>query len=389
MQPISRWLVVLACLSGGVASGQEDDLTRRASWSAPSAGQVKAELDKWLASRDLTEDQQKKIAAVWEAADDESASDPTLNLQRLVESAGLVWPEAAQVVDVTNKLQVQLPVAHFDILAEPVSEQSDPGEGSEENEGSEDNAEPANGEAEANGQAEQEVEADPDRWVRNNLRLHYARWLAQHELYDESLDLIRSLKPDDVVDPASLLFYQSAAYHFLLNKTEGLATIEKLLENEENIPRRYSLTASLMAADLKPLKTDSLDEIARLMDDIERRLRLQRAGKRVRQEEDDVVAKLDKMIEELEKQQKEGQPGGGAGNSNNPSQPMQESQIGGGPIGEGNVDPKQLAAREGWGNLPPKERQEALQQITKDLPAHYREAVEEYFRKLARDGANP
>jgi hypothetical protein len=36
--------------------------------------------------------------------------------------------------------------------------------------------------------------------------------------------------------------------------------------------------------------------------------------------------------------------------------------------------------------LPPKERQEALQQISKELPAHYREAIEEYFRKLAREG---
>jgi hypothetical protein len=36
--------------------------------------------------------------------------------------------------------------------------------------------------------------------------------------------------------------------------------------------------------------------------------------------------------------------------------------------------------------LPAKDRQEVLQQISKDLPAHYRETIEEYFRKLARDG---
>ena len=80
-----------------------------------------------------------------------------------------------------------------------------------------------------------------------------------------------------------------------------------LLENESAIPRRYAAVASLMEADIKPLKTDSLDEIARLMEDIERRLKLARAGKRVRQQEDDVVAKLDKMIEKMEEQKKQQQ----------------------------------------------------------------------------------
>jgi hypothetical protein len=64
---------------------------------------------------------------------------------------------------------------------------------------------------------------------------------------------------------------------------------------------------------------------------------------------------------------------------------MQDSNPGGG-SGPGEVDPKKTGARAGWGNLPPKQRQEALQQIAKGLPAHYREVIEEYFRKLARDG---
>jgi hypothetical protein len=54
--------------------------------------------------------------------------------------------------------------------------------------------------------------------------------------------------------------------------------------------------------------------------------------------------------------------------------------------GPGNVDPKKLGSDSDWGNLPPKERGEALQQLAKDLPSHYREVIEEYFRKLAREG---
>jgi hypothetical protein len=140
-----------------------------------------------------------------------------------------------------------------------------------------------------------------------------------------------------------------------------------------------------MQSDLEPLRPDSLDEISRLMDNIHVRLGHGRAGKRVRKEEDDVVAKLDKLIEQLEQQASAAAAAGVGGGSNAPSAPMEDSRPGGG-SGPGNVDPKQLGTDTDWGNLPPKEREEALQQLSKDLPSHYREVIEEYFRKLAREG---
>jgi hypothetical protein len=50
------------------------------------------------------------------------------------------------------------------------------------------------------------------------------------------------------------------------------------------------------------------------------------------------------------------------------------------------VDQKDVGETPDWGDLPPKQRKEALQQMGKDLPAHFRELIEEYFRKLAQDG---
>jgi hypothetical protein len=67
---------------------------------------------------------------------------------------------------------------------------------------------------------------------------------------------------------------------------------------------------------------------------------------------------------------------------------MQDSMPAGGK-GPGDVDPKKIGAKSGWGDLPPKQREQAMQQISKDLPAHYREVIEEYFRKIARDSGNP
>ena len=220
-----------------------------------------------------------------------------------------------------------------------------------------------------------------DVFVRSNLRLYYGRWLAQHDLYDEALEQFDGLKPDDVVDPASLLFYQSIGYHRLLDKAKCLESASLLLENEDSIPKRYATLAQMMTADIQPLKPDSLDEIARLMDDIRRRQELYRSGKIVISKEEDVVAKLDKIIEELEEQAPGGNgPGGGA----NPSQPLPDSQAAGG-SGPGNVDRRSIIPGGDWGSLPPKEHEAAMAELAKDLPGHYREVIEEYFKRLARE----
>jgi hypothetical protein len=341
---MKRKYPVIMCLLCGLAfaaSLQADvDLEKRATWQQPAEAEIKAQIDQWLEDRQADETTRARVETVWS---EEMASVLAMEtLDRLATTIALVDETTVALVDMCGQGQPSLVPANFDFL--------------------------------------QDTGLPP--LVRNNLRLYYARWLAQQEFYDESLAQIADLKPEDVADPASLLFYQGICHHRLLQKDECLASLAKLLENKGQIPKRYETLAMLMEADLSPLKTDSLDEIARLMDDIERRLGFGRAGTRVREEEDDVIAKLDKMIEELQKQQ---QQASGSGGGQQSGQPMQDSMPGGG-SGPGEVEQRRIGSRAGWGDLPPKQRQEALQQIAKGLPSHYRQVIEEYFRKLARDG---
>ncbi len=111
---------------------------------------------------------------------------------------------------------------------------------------------------------------------------------------------LADLQPADVVDPASLLFYQSVCQHWMLHKTEGLKSIAKLLEQKKTIPRRYAQMAELMQADLSALEDDSLDHISRRMNDVTRRLDFGHAGKQVRGVEDGIIASLDKLIKQKE-----------------------------------------------------------------------------------------
>jgi len=98
-----------------------------------------------------------------------------------------------------------------------------------------------------------------------------------------------------------------------------------------------------------------------------------------------VIKSLDKMIEELEQQAADAAAAAGeAGGNLAPVQPAQDSFPLGGK-GRGSVTQRDIGHESGWGDLPPRQRQEALQQIGKEFPAHYRDVIEQYFRKLASD----
>jgi hypothetical protein len=220
----------------------------------------------------------------------------------------------------------------------------------------------------------------------NNLRLWYGRWLAQQSLFDEASEQLEGLKPDDVVDPASLLFYQSVAYHQLLKQESGVETIGRLLDGESLGPKRYMTVARLMDAELRAMREDSLEHIAMRMEDIQRRLRLGRSGPKVRTVENGVITSLDKLIKELEdKQQQQQQMQAADGQNMQPSQAAPRSAPMGGK-GRGEVAKRNIGSQSGWGNLPPKQRDEAMQQIGREFPSHYRDVIEQYFRKLATEG---
>ncbi|MEE8451768.1 MAG: hypothetical protein V3R99_07625 [Thermoguttaceae bacterium] len=223
--------------------------------------------------------------------------------------------------------------------------------------------------------------------VAANMRLLYGRHLTHASLYDEAHEQLAGLTADDVVAPATLLFYQGVVHHGLLHKQDGLDAIGRLLEGAGQSPRRYVAVAEMMQQDLEGLEDDTLDHIARRMDDIRRRLDLGRAGPRVREVEDGVIESLDKMIEELEAKQKKKKGGGSsAGKNPQPNKPAPDSRILEGK-GPGNVQKRSIGAEADWGDLPAKQREEALQQMGREFPSHYRDIIEQYFRRLASEGS--
>jgi hypothetical protein len=339
----AAWLI--CGVAGARAADDADEFTKDPTWSPPSAKTVRADVLKWLDDSKVEPAKRDKIVKdLWPESPAEPASSELL--ERAVKTIAEVEPTARDLTNLCAKPHETTKLPKFALLTD-------------------DKASPL---------------------VRNNLRLWYGRWLAQEKLYDESLDQLSGLQTADVVDPASLLFYQGVVYHWLLKKQPGLEAIGKLLEQKSHIPRRYAQMAVLMQADLSALKDESLDHIDRRMRDTERRLDLGRAGKKVRGVEDGIIASLDKLIEQKEKEEEEKSGGGGSGPAQGikSTSPAADSTLARA-HGKGEVDKKEIGHHSGWGDLKPKDRAEALQDIGEEFPSHYRAVIEQYFRRVAGD----
>jgi hypothetical protein len=141
-------------------------------------------------------------------------------------------------------------------------------------------------------------------YYRENLGLVYARALSQRRVYEEALATLKGIQPEEVVDPAAYLFHRAVSEHALLLKDDANRSIVRLLDDAVDVPDRYKMVAVLMAVDMQSWKQKDLGEIARKMDNIERRLELSRGGPQTQKIQKEVVARLDELIKQLENQQK-------------------------------------------------------------------------------------
>jgi hypothetical protein len=253
----------------------------QASWSIPTTAEIRAQVIQWLDARRPAPEVRAAVEKLWTEGESVSVENVDL-LDRVGESIALVDPAAKDLVDFTSRQRQDVVLPQFAYIA---NEELEP-------------------------------------FVRNNLRLLLGRWLSQHRYFDESLAQLGGLHVEDVVDPASLLFYQAVNYHWLLRKADSNKAIAKLFERRDELPRRYATMAMLMQADLAMLEDESLEHVSRRMNDITRRLDFGRPGKKTQDVENGVIASLDKIIEELEKQ-RQGQGSGSGG----------DGQGGGGPAG--------------------------------------------------------
>ena len=233
-------------------------------------------------------------------------------------------------------------------------------------------------------------EAGP--FLATNVGFEAARYLTRVQHYDEASGVYADLEVDESVDPAAFLFFRAISEFGLLHKDDAIDTLTRIVQDIEGGPERYKAVAEILLLDLQYLDEDGLEHLARSMDDVKRRLSLDRVGEKVKEEQKEIIARLDKMIDKIENQSGGG-GGGGGGSGSKPGPggqgaPAADSSVLRGK-GAGRVDNKSLKGASAWGNLPEKERARMLQALGRDFPDHYKNAIQEYFRKLAAEENAP
>ena len=325
-----------------VEDATEQPAAKAQHFAAPSADAVRAQTFRWVATQgnEFAADA-GQIAKLWQL-NGEPLSARELH-QRVLDTIAVVKPEVAEFTSECSLTSAVGAAAEFPALDES------------------------------------------DEFATGALRLFFGRHLAQRRMYDEALEQFSHVDPARCLDPATCLFFRSVCEQQLLMKSEGLKSLDLLLSHTEDVPVRYASVARLMRDELEVLRKDTLDEVARMMTDVERRLDLARAGRKVQKREAEVIAALDYMIEKLEQQ-----GGGGScpcsgkqpGRSNKSNSPAKESQVKGA-TAPGDVDTRRIAQNAGWGGLPEKEQAAAKQAVDDTFPPHYKKVMDAYFRKLA------
>lgn len=345
---MSRIAICLVVLATGIvfASGVSSAWAASELYAPLKADEGKSRIAAWLNEQQATDEVRRQVEQIWVEQGDSLTPEQLLDL--VIHSFALVDPEVMRLVQECNTPPSGVVMPHYDVV--------------------------------------NKMTRSP--FCRANLGLFYGRYLVERRLYDESWEILKSIDAKQVVDPASLFFFQAVAAQGMLELKPALEAIDQLLSNTERVPVRYSATAALMQTDLKALQEKSLGEIARLMADSERRLELGRAGEKVQGVQERIISDLDEIIKKIEQQQSGGGGGSGCqgGDQNTPAGPADDSRVKGAEA-PGETDKKQFNQKGSWGNLPEKELTKAKNDLNKNFPSHYEQAIEKYTKKLATRAA--
>jgi hypothetical protein len=232
-------------------------------------------------------------------------------------------------------------------------------------------------------------ESNTTQYLYNSLRMYLALKLVQGRFYSDAIKILEDIKPENCINPSELFIAKAIIYNSLSLHKEGIKSIKDFRELEKTgvtISRRHSELAKLLEYEMKDddKEDDNPQEIAKKMDNARRILGKGDPGKEAQETEDDILKSLEKLIEKIEEQAKKSQQDGDSDSeslqSNNPGQD-EKIMRGKAP---GNVDRKEFDQNaNGWGAMPPKDREAALSKIEREFPSHYRDIIESYFREMA------
>ena len=227
----------------------------------------------------------------------------------------------------------------------------------------------------------------PDTFQAAEASYLLARTLMAQDRFEEALPSLRSLDDQQSAQSVRLseaLFLRGKAEAGTLKNDAAKSAFERFLSDSPDAPRRMRKEAEAALIDLAEAESDLLTGIHSKMGYSRRRLSLDDSGKKTQEVQEDVVALLTEMIEDLEKKcgsckgckcSGGSKPGSGGG--------------GGGSPGQSNVaaQPPQITERDGtrtpWVDLQKRhDDPTAFNGAKKRLPPQYKDLIEQYYKSF-------
>ncbi len=234
-----------------------------------------------------------------------------------------------------------------------------------------------------------------DRFFAAEANYVLGRTLFSQQRYEESLPYLKSLSDElanDTIRDGDILYYRGVAKSNSLEKEAGIALLARFLEEYPDASDRLRLSAQATLDGITGVLDGSVDDIADHMDFSHRRLGFEDSGQETQGVQQEIVAMLDKIIEQAEEQQQQQQQQGSGQGQGQGQQPGQQPGQGQGQQPGGNAsaqdDPKKVrdlrgAAKSAWDDLRKRDREaDALSGLKSKYPPRYRELVEQYFKNL-------
>jgi tetratricopeptide (TPR) repeat protein len=217
-------------------------------------------------------------------------------------------------------------------------------------------------------------------------RFLLARAELAEERHEQALAQLVDLldqRGDDTVRQAEAWFLRGESAAAVLNRSQARRALKRFLRNYPTAPERERTRAEVLLADLDEAEFDLLTDIHAKMNYSRRQLHLTETGRQTQEVQDDVVALLTELIDELEKKSGNckgckcsgskpggsGQGGAAPGNSSGGSQSTRITE--------------RTGPRSAWVDLSQRvDDPKAFNAAKETLPLQYRALIEQYYRSF-------
>jgi tetratricopeptide (TPR) repeat protein len=241
-----------------------------------------------------------------------------------------------------------------------------------------------------------------DPHLAGHAAFYLGRALAADERFEEALPWLEQVAVGrhlpHTLHSGEAMFLFGTCQANVLKREAAIQTLVRFLDLYPRASERMRMGAVHMIAQQQSLIDGSIVDVHDRMGWSRRRLTIEESGKPTQEGQAQIVALLDKLIEEAEQRENSGGGGGGGGGqgqgagsgppsgNQTPSSPATQSAL---PEGAGRIGAlhqmNRGRAADSWGNLPDRERAKVLSALKARFPDRYRQLIEQYYKSFQEE----